>query len=308
MGTGAAQDWVLGGSFAGGSETAEDGIPDAFQQGLERLSRAVADAAGREQCWLERIRAGLVALLAFLDEDPQWAGSLLLEQPLEGPVVVDATRRIHAALSELLNAGRGTVIVGAELTPSTTLIAELVVTAVLSVIRSRMLNEPGRPLVALAPSLMTFIVEPYLGRGAANAELLRSDAAGGVRVSLEAKVLPVRAHPRIMGVLRLIASSPGLSSRDIELALSGKDARGSDISDVLKRLQQRGLIESTRRLRNEPNAWVLTPYGGRVLELMTASFGAADLQGQRAGPRTPASPPPPPPPGSQQGRVDGRLA
>ncbi len=48
---------------------------------MERLSRVVLDAAGGGVCWLERIGAGLVALLGFLDEEPLWAGVLVLEQP-----------------------------------------------------------------------------------------------------------------------------------------------------------------------------------------------------------------------------------
>ena len=44
----------------------------AFAEGLERLSDAVVEASGREERWLERLRAGLVALLGFLDDEPKW--------------------------------------------------------------------------------------------------------------------------------------------------------------------------------------------------------------------------------------------
>ncbi len=65
------------------------------------------------------------------------------EPLLDGPLVREGTHRVHVALGEVLDAGRGSVIVGAELTPSTALIAELLVTAVLSVIRSRLLKADG---------------------------------------------------------------------------------------------------------------------------------------------------------------------
>jgi hypothetical protein len=141
-----------------------------------------------------------------------------------------------------------------------------------------MLKGEDSPLVALAPSLMSFIVEPYLGQGAANADLAKNP--GAVRAPLEAKVVPIRAHPRIMLALRVIASAPGSSSREIEIAVSAKDTRGKDTSDVLKRLRQRGLIENARvgRVVRESNAWLLTPYGRRVLEVITDSFGAARLR------------------------------
>ncbi len=199
------------GSFAGVRESPGDGIPASFPDGLERLSRAVADAAAGEELWLERIRAGLLALLGFLDEDPQWASLLAIEARLDGPLVREGTRRVHVALGEVLDAGRGSVIVGAELTPSTALIAELLVTAVLSVIRSRLLKADGGRLVVLLPSLMSFIVEPYLGRGAAGADLA-SDPSAAMQAPAEAKVVPIRAHPRVMRVLDLIASAPGCST------------------------------------------------------------------------------------------------
>lgn len=269
------------GTFAGAPKPAGDGIPTAFREGLSRISREVVEAAGREELWLERIRAGLEALLGFLDAEPAWA-TVVLEAPLDGPAVVECSELVHRALREVLYAGRGTVIVGTDLTPPTTLIAELLVAAVLSVTRARTLTADGSPLLALAPSLMQFVVEPYLGRGAANADCAKRPSGSG-RVAQEAKVVPVRMHPRIMQALGVMATRPGLSSREIELAVSAKDARGSDISDVLKRLQQRGLIETARRARNQPNAWLLTPYGRRVLAVMTGNVDGAVLHVRQEG-------------------------
>ena len=187
-------------------------------------------------------------------------------------MVAETTRRLHAALGEVFNAGRGTVIVGVDLEPSTLLLAELLVTALVSVIRAELLKADARRLVSLAPSLMTFIVEPYLAQGAANAD---AGNALALPARAEAKVVPIRAHPTIIAVLRAIAATPALSSRQIEGALGAGESRGSDLSEVLKRLQQRGLIESTRGTRNQPNAWHLTPYGRRVREVMADSFHEA---------------------------------
>ena len=257
-------------------ESARDGSTPSFTEPLERLCLVVADAARGERPWLDRIRGGLVAMLAFLEQERGWARPLVLEH--EEATVELAARRVQGALAEVLNAGRGSVIVGAELTPSTALVAELLTSAVLSVIRARVLKGDESPLVALAPSLMSFIVEPYLGRGAANADLAKNP--GGVRAPFEAEVVPIRAHPGIMLALRVIASAPGCSSREIEIAASAKDTRGKDISDVLKRLRQRGLIENARvgRVVRESNAWLLSPYGRRVPEVITDSFGAARLR------------------------------
>ncbi len=263
------------GSFAGVRETARDGIPPAFAELLQGVSATVADAAGREGSWLERIASGLSALLAFLDAQPRCAELLVHECPLDGLALAEGTRRVDGALAEVLDAGRGAVVVGSELTPPSALIAELLVMGVLSVIRRSLLRDPAAPLAGLAPSLMRFVVEPYLGRGAANADLARRQP--GARRPSQAQVVPIRPHPSVMRALGVIASTPGLSSHAIELADSGEDRGGKHISDVLKRLEQRGVIENARRARNLANAWLLTPYGRRVLELNTVGSAVAPL-------------------------------
>ncbi len=280
-GMGLTPDGVLAVVPGGVCESRGDGSPAAFSEGLERLYRVVAYAVDRRASWLERMHTGLVALLAFLDEEPGWARPLILEA--QDVALSEASLRVHEALGAVLNAGRGQVIVGSQLMPPTSLIAELLSCAVLSVIRARMLAGDRAPLVELAPSLMEFIVEPYLGAGAERADQA-SAPMRVVRVPREARVLPVRAHPRIVHVLRVIAATPGLSSRDIELAVSAKDTRGRRISEVLKPLRQRGLIENARvgQLPRHTNAWHLTSYGQRALELVGCSARSGHVGGSAA--------------------------
>jgi len=270
-------------------QSGEDRIPQAFKDGLDRLSGAVLEAARREELWLERIRAGLVALLGFLDEEPQWAGLLILEAPMAGVAVLECTKRVQEALEEVLNQARAEVVVGPELMPSPALIAELLVGGVHSVIRSRMLKGQGRALVELAPSLMRFIVEPYLGRGAANADLAGKPAPVGDAFS-RPDVVPIRPAPRTIQALRLIASVPYLSDREIATTVGIGTVKGNHLK-FFRRFEQRGLIENAAHRerrgetdawlsgfgkgRSEPNAWLLTPYGRRVLELNGHTFTAS---------------------------------
>ena len=267
-------------------QSGDNCIPQAFAEGLESLSETILQAARHEECWLERIRAGLIALLGFLEEEPQWAGLLILEAPLAGAAALQCNKRVQQALGEVLNGARAEVIVGCELMPSPALIAELLVGGVHSVIRSRMLKGQGSALVGLAPSLMTFIVEPYLGRGAAKADLAGKPAPASEMLS-RAEMVPIRPIPLTMLALRLIASEPHLSDREIATTVGINDAKGNELK-FLRRLEQRGLIENAgpdkRRgernawlsdlgeRRGERNAWLLTPYGRRVLELIAPSF------------------------------------
>ncbi len=230
----------------------------------------VSEAARGEECWLERVRAGLEAALGFLDDEPRWASLLVVEWPLEGLAVAECAQRVHGALGEVLEAARGEMVLAGELSPSSALIAELLVTGVLSVIRARMLKGEAGGLVALAPSLMSFVVVPYLGRGAAKA-----DRTGG-GASSRAVVVPIRPHPRTILVLGVIASRPRLSNREVALAVGVKEEEGHT-SRLLKTLEQRGLIENASAgwAKGEPNAWLLTVYGRRVLELITNSSSAS---------------------------------
>ena len=140
---------------------------------------------------------------------------------------------------------------------------ELVVGGVFSVIRARMIDGAGGPLTELAPSLMSMIVLPYLGREAAAAELARTRAA--LRLERE------RGDPddpafrrntrRSTLVLRAIASQPRSSNR--EIAASAGLVDEGQTSRLLRRLKERGLIENVGlgHAYGEPNAWVITPAG-----------------------------------------------
>jgi hypothetical protein len=248
---------------------------------LERLSRVVFDAAMSGECWLERIGAGVLALLGFLDAEPLWAGLLVLEQPyelpFEGVLASDCVRRVHGALGVVLEEGRGEVIVGADINPPTALIAELVTLGGLSLIRASMLRQPNTPLVELAGLLMSAIVVPYLGPGAAKADQRGSvdrAAAAASEVPARATVVPIRPQPHALLALNVLASAPFLSNPEMAAAV-GWDSKQA--SKALRLFEQRGLIENARSglAPREPNAWLLTPYGHRVLGLITDSFVAA---------------------------------
>ena len=139
----------------------------AFVEALERLSRTVADAAGREVTWLERVRSGLVAMLGFFDDEPRWARLLVLETPLDAAVTLECRRATAALLDDLLerddevNQSCGSGRAAGSPMLLATLGGELVVGGVFSVIRTSLLEDDGGKLVELAPSLMAFIVAPY---------------------------------------------------------------------------------------------------------------------------------------------------
>ncbi len=269
----------------------------AFDQSLEQLSRVVEAAATLKHGWLERVRVGVVALLGFFDDEPGRARVLVLDAPVNGTTGLECRQRLHDVLARLLdttggadvNVGKGEgeryaidVARGCPL-PSLALTGELVVGGVFSVLRTSMLESDGGKLVELAPSLMAFIVAPYLGQAAARVEREGRPSAGPEALSSapglsraaelsRTAALPVRATHRTTLVLRAIAQTPYSNNREVAQAAGLVDE--GQTSKLLARLERQGVIENVGigAARGEPNAWLLTPSGRRALELIGQSF------------------------------------
>jgi hypothetical protein len=221
----------------------------AFDEGIARLARIIADAAGCERGWRERLRAGLTASLEFLDAEPNWARFLLLEPPAATVAVAERRQRALRALSGALE--RETNIKAADdggfaLSPRLT--AELVAGGVFSAVRAQLLEHPQKSLAALAPSLMSFVLTSYA----------TVDAGGELG-------LPVRATYRTMRVLDAIGARPRSNNREIADAAGVRDE--GQTSKLLSRLEQRGLLENVGlgAAYGEPNEWLLSAAGERVL-------------------------------------------
>jgi len=283
------------GSFHEHFASTEECLQAAFDEGLRRLSEVVAEAVGREERWLARVRAGLVALLGFLDDEPRWGRLLLVDAPAGAEL--GCRRRVQALLGELLDEGRAQELAGdepagaaestrAESAPSRELLSELVLGGVFSVIRERMTERDGSPLVELAPALVSFIVTSHLGRSAESTALAGAPpAAGGEPAGgpyPQPAELPIRATYRTACVLRAIASAPRSSNRQIAQAAGLADE--GQTSKLLGRLEDRGLIENVGlgAVHGEPNAWLLTADGRRVVQAIGHGFAlGAAVHGSR---------------------------
>jgi DNA-binding MarR family transcriptional regulator len=256
----------------------EDCFLAAFEEGLGRLSEVVREAADRERQWLGRVRAGLVALLGFFDDEPGWGRLLVLQAPLDCEAALRAQQRVLGVLTALMDDGSPQAF--AEIMPEAQLTSELLIGGVFAVIRARMLERAGEragdALVELAPSLMAFIVRPYLGQATAAAELMGRSASEPVsaRAAGAAVRLPLPFHHRTALVLGAIARVPRLSNREVAEAAGLADK--GQTSHLLRRLAQRGLIEKVapRSGSRRENAWLLTPSGRRVVKLLGATVDA----------------------------------
>jgi DNA-binding MarR family transcriptional regulator len=209
------------------------------------------------------MRAGLCALLAFLDDEPLTGRLVLVETLGAGARALERRRRVLDQVIAAVDEGRR-VAHGAGPPP---LSAEGVVGAVCSILHARLLAPRRESLVALANPLMSMVVLPYLGTAAARAELRRpAPRARPKAAALESdgdllKELGIRITYRTLRVLQSVGSNPGAGNRQI-----GEDAGISDqgqISKLLHRLRRLELVEngSGPVEPGGPNAWRLTPRG-----------------------------------------------
>jgi AcrR family transcriptional regulator len=248
-------------------EDREDCLLAALEEGIARVSRCVHSAYDPRAAWVERIRSALVALLEFLDAEPDVGWLLIVGSLGAGARALERRQSVLAQIVLVVDHGRGETKNGAELPPLT---AEGVVGGVVSVLHSRLLQKTPERLVELTNQLMGMIVLPYLGAPAARRELARPlprKATGRHAANSHANPLmqlEMRLTYRTVCVLMAVAANPGSSNRVIAEAAGVMDQ--GQMSKLLARLAQLDLIANTGAgpARGEPNAWTLTDKGWQV--------------------------------------------
>jgi AcrR family transcriptional regulator/DNA-binding MarR family transcriptional regulator len=255
-------------------EDREEAFIAAFDHAIQRAAATVLPAYERPGRWREQVRAGLTALLEFLDEEPELGALVVVDSLAAGPRALQRRTRVLDTLIAAIDEGRTEAKAGHEPPPLT---AEGTVGAVLSIIHARLLERDPEPLTGLTGSLMGMIVLPYLGPGAAQKELAKPNPTAhkrsrrGHRDPLDG--LDMRLTYRTIRVLMAIATHPGASNRETADAAGVGDQ--GQISKLLARLQTLGLIENAGQgqAKGEPNAWVLTPKGRQVEQAIRTESG-----------------------------------
>ena len=251
----------------------EDCLLATLEDAVARAGARVLPAYELERGgWRKRIRAGLLALLVFLEEQPSIARLLIVEWLAAGPRALDRRQQLLSRLAGAVDEGRSARPDGNPTLPE--LNAEGIVGGVASLLHSRLLSpQPDNRLVELGNPLMAMIVAPYLGAAAARRELEQALPQSDVNGSHEApsedplQGLQIRVTYRTMRVLAAIAANPGGSNRTIARAAGIGDQ--GQISKLLMRLRKLGLAEIRRTpAKGEPNAWILSAKGAQVERLL----------------------------------------
>jgi AcrR family transcriptional regulator/DNA-binding MarR family transcriptional regulator len=226
--------------------------------------------------WRERVRAGLWAILSFLDREPVLARMCVVQALRGGPRVLERREAILARLAGVVDEGR---LENPRAARCSRLTAEGLVGAAFSIVYARLLRGEQKPLTGLLGELMEMIVLPYLGPAAARREQERpTPASPGGRaredngLALAEGVagggvdpfggVPMRLTYRTARVLEGIAEHPGANNR--QAAEYAGIADPGQVSKLLARLERLGLLcnrTGAGRVMGEPNAWTLTTKG-----------------------------------------------
>jgi TetR/AcrR family transcriptional regulator len=244
------------------------------------LAAARAIPAYEAECkWVDRVRAGLRALLVFLEEEPELARVCVVHALAADPVPQAGRTEVLQALIAVVDEGRREAASPAQLS---SFVAECAVGGALAAIHARLLQSSTEPSTALLNSLMYVVTLPYLGSRVALRELARpvsraplpSAGANGDFAPLES--LDIRLTYRTLRVLAAIAAAPGSSNRQVADAAGVHD--DGQISKLLMRLQRVGLVQNTGQghARGGSNAWVLTSKGARVERASRSLNGHTD--------------------------------
>jgi AcrR family transcriptional regulator len=242
----------------------------AFELAVRRAYEPILGAYRAEVRWLDAIKAGLAALLRFLEDEPALGRLLIVYSMSGGEQLLRRRVELLGTLADVVDRGRQEV--PADRQQPADVIGEGVVGAVIAVLGNRLLNSEQGPVIELFGSLVSIIVLPYLGVGVARRELacptpparaagtgISSTGAGSVEDS-------IRLTYRTARVLSAIADYPGASNREVADRAGIVDQ--GQISKLLSRLQAAGLIAKVgeaRTMRGAPNSWRLTERGDTLL-------------------------------------------
>jgi AcrR family transcriptional regulator/DNA-binding MarR family transcriptional regulator len=239
----------------------------ACEHALSKATVLAQEAYLSQGVWSEAIRAALMALLVFFEEEPALARLLIVESLAAGREVSARRAQVLDELAEAVDSGR----MARDLAYPPKLAGQAVVAGVLGVIHARLVRGGRDALTDLLGPLMSMIVLPYLGSSMGRRELERPQVplgrTHGRPKASDVEVLArtdFRLTYRTVRALTVMANHPGASNK--EIAERSGIADQGQVSKLLSRLARLGLAENLGGAGQQraANAWHLTPPGARL--------------------------------------------
>jgi AcrR family transcriptional regulator len=148
----------------------------AFEAGVARLEALAGAAAASQEDWRGKLRAGLGAILEFLDSEPEIGRALIVEVHAAGPEPLKRRAETMKKVTEFIDLARREL--GREGTPPG-IAPEGIVAGIHAIVHSRLATGANDGFRGLLPEFMYFAVLPYFGATAAAEEMRTARAAIG---------------------------------------------------------------------------------------------------------------------------------
>jgi AcrR family transcriptional regulator len=145
----------------------------AYDVGVQRVEALVIAAAKGESTWTGKLRAGLAALLDFLDAEPDIGRALIVEVHAAGPEALAKRSAAMAHVNLFLDQARE---VAGESESPPAIAGEGIAAGIHAVIHSRLATGSSDGFRQLLPEFMYFAVLPYFGAELASAEMQAASA------------------------------------------------------------------------------------------------------------------------------------
>jgi AcrR family transcriptional regulator len=140
----------------------------AYRAGLERVEGLLREAAAGEPGWTGQLRAGLEALLDFLDAEPDIGRALIVEVHAAGSEALAVRAAAMAEVNAFLDGAREATN-EAEAPPA--IAGEGISAGIHAVIHSRLATRSDEGFRQLLPEFMYFAILPFFGAERASAEM-----------------------------------------------------------------------------------------------------------------------------------------
>jgi hypothetical protein len=128
----------------------------------------MAAAAASEETWQGKLRAGLGALLDFLDSEPDIGRALIVEVHGAGPEALARRADAMKRITDFIDLAR---LEADESESPPQIAAEGIVAGIHAVVHSRLSTRADGSFRGLLPEFMYFAVLPYFGAEMASAEM-----------------------------------------------------------------------------------------------------------------------------------------
>jgi AcrR family transcriptional regulator len=240
------------------------------EQVTEWPANLIADAFMRESSWQASVRAGLEALLVFLDSEPALARVCIVDALAGPPQALEHRARLLQPLITLVDGVRDT------LPPDRhppAVAGEATVVSVAGMLHARLVAGRVPPFIGLLGELTELVVFPFLGLAeateAARLGARRSRAIirqRSMRPPAQRVPIPKQLHharaSRARACVLYLAENPGASNQKIASGIGIRHL--GQASTLLARLEELEMLIKRAGGAGRPNSWTLSPQGEQI--------------------------------------------